>query len=62
MDPEYLLALFSKSSIPYNLRDDNKLIQPLMRTTTYGIKSLAFYGTNLSNLFPPLYKRCPHFE
>ena len=34
MDPKYLSALFSKTSTPYNLRDDNKLIQPLKRTTT----------------------------
>ena len=50
MDPEYLSPLFSKSTTPYNLRDDNKLIQPLKRTTTYGIKSLAYYGTHLWNV------------
>ena len=48
MDPKFLSALFSKASTPYNLRDD-KLIQPLKRTTTYGIKSLAKYGTHLWN-------------
>ena len=52
MDPEYLSPIFSKSTTPYNLRDDNKLIQPLKRTTTYGIKSLAYYGTHLWNLLP----------
>ena len=52
MDPEYLSPLFSKSTTPYNLRDDNKLIQPLNRTTTYGIKPLAYYGTHLWNLLP----------
>ena len=35
--PEYL-SLFSKASIPYSLRDNNKLIQQKMRTTTFGIK------------------------
>ena len=52
MDPKYLSALFSKASTPYNLRDDNELIQPLKRTTTYGIKSLAYYGTHLWNTLP----------
>ena len=47
MDPKCLSALFSKTSTLYNLRDDNKLIQPLKRTTTYGIKSLAYYGAHL---------------
>ena len=41
MDPEYLSALSSKSSTPYNLRDDNKLIQTLKRTTIYEVTSLA---------------------
>ena len=52
MYPKYLSALFSKASTPYNLRDDNKLIQPLKRTTTYGIKSLAYYETHLWNSLP----------
>ena len=43
MDLEYLSPLFSWSTT-YNLRDDNKLFK---RATTYGIKSLAYYGTHL---------------
>ena len=34
MNPEYLSPLFSRSTTPYNLRDNNKLIQPIERTTT----------------------------
>ena len=52
MNPEYLSPLLSRSTTPYNLRDNNKLIQPIKRTTTYGIKSLAYYGTHLWNLLP----------
>ena len=52
MNPEYLSPLFSISTTLYNLRDNNKLIQPIKRTTTYGIKSLAYYGTHLWNLLP----------
>ena len=52
MDRKYLSALFSKASTPYNLRDDNKLIQHLKRTSTYGIESLAYYGTPLWNSLP----------
>ena len=43
MDPEYLLPLFSRSATPCDLRNDNKLIQPLKRTATHGIKSLALF-------------------
>ena len=52
MNPEYLSPLFSRSTAPYSLGDNNKLIQPIKRTTTYGIKSLAYYGTHLWNLLP----------
>ena len=51
MDPKFLSALSSKAYTPYNLRDDT-LIQPLKRTTTYGIKSLAYYGTHFWNSLP----------
>ena len=52
MNPEYLSPSFSRSATPYDLRDNNKLIQPIKRTTTYGITSLAYYGTHLWNLLP----------
>ena len=52
MGPRYLSHLFSKSIIPYQLRDDNKLIQPLKRTTSFGIKSFAYFGTHLWNMLP----------
>ena len=29
MDPKYLSPLFSRATTSYNLRDNNKLIQPL---------------------------------
>ena len=49
--PEYL-SLFSKASIPYSLRDNNKLIQQKMRTTNFGIKSFSYYGAHLWNSLP----------
>ena len=52
MGPEYLSTLFSKSNVPYQLRDGNKLTQPLKRTTTFGIKSLVYFGTHLWNMLP----------
>ena len=49
MNPEYLLPLFSRST---TLRGNNKLIHPIKRTITYGIKSLAYYGTHVWDLLP----------
>ena len=51
MSPEYL-SLFSKSSIPYSLRDDNKLIQQKMKTTTFGLNYFTYYGAHLWNSLP----------
>ena len=48
MSPEYL-SLLSKSSIPYSLWDDNKLIQQKMKTTTFGLTSFTYYGAHLWN-------------
>ena len=47
MCPEYL-SLFSESSIPYSLRDNNKLIKKKTRMITFGIKSFfSYYGVHL---------------
>ena len=51
MSPQYM-SLFSKSQIPYSLRDNNKLIQQRMKTTTFGIKSFTYYGVHLWNSLP----------
>ena len=50
--PEYLSLFSNKSSVPYSLRDNNKLIQQKMRTTTFGIKSFSYYGAHLWNSLP----------
>ena len=50
--PDYSSCLFSKSNTPYQSRDDNKLIQPLKRTTTFGIIYFAYFGTHLWNMLP----------
>ena len=52
MGPDYLSYVFSISNTPYQLRDDNKLIQPLKRTITFGIKYFAYFGTHLWNMLP----------
>ncbi len=38
--PEYLCTLLIKHNIPYDLRDDNRLIQKKFRTISYGKRSL----------------------
>ena len=52
MGPDHLSRLFSKSNNHYQIRDDNNLIQPLKRTYTFGMKSIAYFGTHLWNMLP----------
>ena len=50
--PNYLSDLFVKADTPYDTRDKNKLIQPLKRTTTYGLRSFQYYGAHVWNMLP----------
>ena len=50
--PKYLSELFVKKDTPYDKRDKCKLIQPLKRTTTYGLRSFQYYGAHVWNMLP----------
>ena len=52
MTPDYLSELFVKADNPYDTRDKCKLIQPLKRTTTYGLHSFQYYGAHVWNMLP----------
>ena len=58
LSPEYLSDIFEKSDNPYCVRDKNKLIQPLKRTTTYGLRSFEYYGSHVWNMLPVHFKSC----
>ena len=49
-DPDYFSHLISKSNNPYQLRDDNKSVQPLRQTTKFGTKCFAYFSTHLWNM------------
>ena len=52
MTPNYLSELFGKADTPYDTRDKFKLIQPLKRTTTYGLRSFQYYCAHVWNMLP----------
>ena len=43
MGPDNLESPFLRSNVPYQQSDNNKLIQPLERTITFGNDYFAFY-------------------
>ena len=47
MDPEYLSSLFSTPASPYDLNDNDELIQPLKPTTTLPFKTNVGMHANM---------------
>ena len=52
LTPNYLSELFVKADRPYNTRYKCKLMQPLKRTSTYGLRSFQYYGAHVWNILP----------
>jgi hypothetical protein len=52
INPAYLQTLFPVKDESYNLRDSCKIIQPMKRTTKYGLNSLTYLGAKLWNMLP----------
>ena len=40
----------------YDLRDNKKLVQPRVKTTLYGLRTIRYYGTHIWNMLPVQYK------
>ena len=60
LNPKYLNELFVKKHCPYDLRDDNIIERPKVRTTHYGLKSFRDYGAKIWNLLPKIAKPICH--
>ena len=45
--PNYLSEVFVKADTPDDTRNKCKLIKPLKRTSTYGIRSFQYYGAHV---------------
>ena len=52
MTPNSLSELIVKADTPYDTRDKCKLIQPLKRASTYGLRSLQYNGAHVRNILP----------
>ena len=56
--PSSVHDIFSNKPSSYNLRDSHKAHQPKVKTTTFGLKSLQYSGSNLWNRIPSNLKEC----
>ena len=49
INPEFRWGFFNKNSVQYNLRKGDLVYLPSVRSSCYGINSLAFHGSLLWN-------------
>ena len=54
LNPSFFHDLFTKNEVAYDMRTQ-KLEQPKRRTTTYGLRTISYWGSKLSNLLASKY-------
>ena len=52
MNPQYFKTMFQTKRTEYHLRDSDLLVQPRVRTSTFGLKSVTYFGPKLWNMLP----------
>ena len=52
LSPDYLSTMFERSKNPYGVRDNNKLIQPIKKSTNNGLKSFQYFRAHVGNILP----------
>ena len=58
VNPEFMLSYFNENTIPYNLRNGNRLLLRPAKTVKFGINSLIFRGSLLWNNLSLNLKSC----
>ena len=54
LNPKCISGLFEVKPTKYSLRNPVKLVQPIKRTSTYGLRSVSYTGAKLWNDLSPL--------
>ena len=58
LSPSYIKDLFEIYTNSYDLRDNKKLVQPPVKTTLYGLRTIRYYGVHIRNMLPVQCKDC----
>ena len=58
VNPEFTWNYFNENTIPYNLRNGNRLLLPPAKSVKFGINSSIFRGSLFWNNFPLDLKSC----
>ena len=62
INPRYMKSLFKLKCTNYSLRDQYLLAQPHVKTTTYGLRSVAYFGSKIWNALPSEFKNAASIE
>ena len=52
INPSYLNDIFKIKRVPYEMRDNSKMDQPLRNKTNFGLRSVTYVGGKIWNLLP----------
>ena len=52
LNPSYMMDLFKRKYLTYDLRDGNILVQPDFKKVRYGRNTFSYYGAHIWNLLP----------
>ena len=56
INPSYLNEIFKIKDVPYEMRDNLRMDQPLRKKTNFGLRSVTYVGSKLWNLLPAIIK------
>ena len=56
LNPTFMKEYMIPKEVPYDFRDDNKLVLPHFNTLTYGRNTFKYYGPHIWNILPANYK------
>ena len=56
LNPSFMKDMFQVKEIPYDLRDDQILVQPTFKKISYGKNTFRYYGSHIWNSLPIEFK------
>ena len=52
INPSYLNEIFKLKNVPYAMRDNSRMDQPLRKNTNFGLRSVTYVGSKIWNSLP----------
>ena len=62
LNPVFMKEMFQEKDTPYNLRDNQLLLQPKFKKIKYGKNTFRYYGSHIWNSLPIKYKESTTLE